>query len=323
MMLAMNFIFNSTSEDLTYVRSVSGNVSKNAGGSDSDEGVLELLGGDLLNSESRVGSRLERDVVGQQTGNVGRGHGGSGDGVDGILAADPGGQDVQARSEDVSALAVVGEVGTLISEGGGSDSDGLLSSSGGVVAGIGVVVTSSDGEVHAGVNGGIHSEVESTRATTTKRHVGNATLEALDLAVLCVLGLLDVSLGSPLNALDDIGHGARAVGAENLDSVDIGLLSHTVLLASDSARAVGAVAVAILIRVTLGNGLAPGGTALEIDVVDVSAGINHIRINTLTTILGIQVLVEGTEGEAVSVRDTGQTPRSVLLNSRVLEVVNL
>jgi hypothetical protein len=254
---------------------------------------------------------------------VGRGHGSSGDGVDGILAADPGGENVQAGGENVSALAVVGEVGTLISQGGCSDGDGLLSSSGGVVASISVVVTGSDGEVNTSINGGVHSEVKSTRATTTQGHVGNATLEALDLAVLGILGLFDVSLGGPLNALDDIRHGTRAVRAKDLDSVDVGLLGHTVLLTGDGARAVSAVTVTILILVTLGDGLAPVGTALKVNVVDVGTSVNHVGINTLTTILGVQVLVEATEGEAVTVRDTCQTPWSVLLNSWVLEVVDL
>jgi hypothetical protein len=254
---------------------------------------------------------------------VGRGHGSAGDGVDGILAANPGGQDVQAGGEDVSALAVVGEVGTLISQGGGTDGDGLLSSSGGVVASIGVVVTGSDGEVHTSINSGIHSEVESTRATTTQRHVGNAALEALDLAILGSLGLLDVSLGGPLNTLDDIGHGTRAVGAEDLDSVDLGLLGHAVLLTSNSARAVGTVTVAVLVLVTLGDGLAPVGTALKVNVVNVGASVNHVSINTLTTILSIQVLVEATERKAIAVRDTSQTPRGVLFNGWVREVVDL
>lgn len=254
---------------------------------------------------------------------MGRGHGSSGDGVDGILAANPGGQDVQARGEDVSALAVVGEVGTLISQSGGTDGDGLLSSSGGVVASIGVVVTGSDGEVHTSIDGGIHSEVESTRATTTQRHVGNAALEALDLAILGSLGFLDMSLSGPFNTLDDIGHGTRAVGAEDLDSVHLGLLGHTVLLTGNSARAVSTVAIAVLILVTLRDGLAPVGTALKVDVVNVGASVNHVSINTLTTILSIQVLVEATERKAIAVRNTSQTPRGILLNGWVREVVDL
>ena len=92
----------------TYVGGVGRDVSQNALGSDSDERLLELLGSDLRNSVGRVRLGLEGDVVGQQTSNVRRGHGGSGDGVDGVLAANPSGEDVQTGGEDVSALSVVG-----------------------------------------------------------------------------------------------------------------------------------------------------------------------------------------------------------------------
>ena len=247
------------------------------------------------------------------------GHGGTGDGVGSVLAADPGGKDVQTGGEDVSALAVVGEVGTLISKSGGTDGNGLLCSGGGVVASIGIVVTGSDGEVNTSINGGIDSEIQCTGAATAKRHVGNATLEFL----VARLGLLDVSLDSPLNALDDIGHGARAVGAENLDSVDVGLLGNTVLLAGNGTRAVGSVAVSILIGIALGDSLAPVSTALEVSVVNVGASVNHVGINTLTAVLGVEVLVEGTKGEALTVRDTGQTPRGVLLGLMAIHGADL
>lgn len=243
-----------------------------------------------------------------------RGHGGSGDGVDGVLAANPSGKNVQTGGEDVSALSVVGEVGTFITQSGGADGDGVLSSGRGVVASIGVVVASSDGEVDAGVNGGIHGEVQGARAATAERHVGNATLEALSLTFLGSLGLLDVRLSSPLDTLDDVGHGTRTVGAQDLDGVDIGLLGDTVLLTSDGARAVSTVAVAVLIGVTLGDGLAPVGTALKVSVLGVGASVNHVGINALTAILSIQVLVEATKGQTVPVGNTGQTPGGVLLN---------
>jgi hypothetical protein len=284
----------------TYIGGVGGNVGQSTGGGDLNEGILQLLRGDLLGSEGRVIGGLEGDVVGQQTGNVGGGHGGTRDGVDSVLAADPGRQDVQARSKDVSALSEVGEVGTLISEGGGTDGDGLLSSGGGVVASIGIVIASSDGEVDTSIDGGIDSEIQSAGATATETHVGNATLEAL----LASLGLLDVSLSSPLNALDDVGHSAGAVGAEDLDGVDVGLLSNTVLLTGDSARAVSTVTVSILISIALGDSLAPVGATFKVNVLGVGASVDDVRINTLTTILGVQVLVEAAEGKAITVRDT-------------------
>ena len=244
---------------------------------------------------------------------MGRGHGGTGDGVGGVLRADPGGQDVQARGEDVVALSKVGEVGTLIVQGGGTDSDGILSRSRGVVARVGVVVTGSDSKVDTSIDSGVDSEVKSGGLAATERHVGGRALEALLLAVLGLLDGLGVGLSSPLNALDHVGHGAGAVGAENLDGVDAGLLGDTVALSSDGAGAVSAVAVAILVGIAAGDGLAPVGAALKVDVLVVGTRVDDVNIDTLTTIGGVEVLVVGTEAQRVAVGDTGKTPGSVLL----------
>jgi hypothetical protein len=215
---------------------------------------------------------------------VGRGHRGTRNNVGGSLAADPGGKDVETGSEDVVALAKVGEVSTLVSKSGGTNGDGLLSSSGRVSARVGVVVTGGNSEVDAGVDSSVDSLVEESRLATTETHVGSATLEALSLALLGLVDLLNVRLGGELDTLDDIGHGARAVGAENLDGLDVGLLGNTVLLASDGTRAVSAVAVAVLVLITRGDGLAPRGAALEVDVVNVGSGVNNVDINAFTTV---------------------------------------
>jgi len=139
---------------------------------------------------------------------VGRGHRGTGDNVGSSLAADPGGKDVETGGEDVVALAEVGEVGTLVGESGGTDGDSLLSSSGGVSARVGVVVTGGNSEVDASVDSSVDSLVKESRLATTQTHVGSAALEALSLALLGLLNLLDVRLGGVLDTLDDIGHGA-------------------------------------------------------------------------------------------------------------------
>jgi hypothetical protein len=123
-----------------------------------------------------------------------------------------------------------------------------------------------------------------------------------------------VRLGSVLDALDDIGHGARAVGAEDLDGVDVRLLGDTVLLASNGAGAVGAVAVAILVSIAVGDGLAPLGATLKVDVLGVCASVDDVNVNTLTTVGGVEVLVPGAEAQGVAVRDTGETPWGVLLD---------
>lgn len=222
---------------------------------------------------------------------MGRGHGGTGDGVGGVLRTDPGGKDVETRSENVVALSVVGEVGTLVKECGGTDCDGVRSSSWGVVTRIGVVVTGGNSEVDTSVNSGVDSKVEGGGLATSQAHVGSAALEALLLAILSGLESIRVRLRSVLNTLDDIGHGTGAVGAKDLDGVDVRLLGDTVLLASNSAGAVSAVAVAILIGIAVGDGLAPFGTALEVNVLGVCASIDDVNVNALTAISSIQVLV--------------------------------
>jgi len=98
----------------------------------------------------------------------------------------------------------------------------------------------------------------------------------------------------------------------------VGLLGNTVLLASDGTRAVSAVAVAVLVLITRRDGLAPRGTALEVDVVNVGSGVDNVDIDTLTAVGRVEVLVECAEGQAVAVRDTSETPRSALLDGGVL-----
>lgn len=236
---------------------------------------------------------------------MGGGHGGTRDGVDGVLAANPGGHDVKTRGEDVVALSVVGEVGTLVSQRRGTNGDGLLSGSWGVVTGVGVVVASGNSEVETSVNSGVDSEVEGDRLATTQAHVGGTALEALLLALSSGLDATNVRFSSELNTLDDIGHGAGAVGAEDLDSVDVRLLGNTVLLTTNSTGAVGAVTVAILILVTLRDSLAPFGAALEVYVLSVGTRINDVDVDALATVIGVEVLVEGAETKTLAVGNTG------------------
>ena len=153
----------------------------------------------------------------------------------------------------------------------------------------------------ASINGGIDSKVKSGRLATTKRHVGSRALEALLLAILGCLDSIVVSFSSPLNTLHDIGHGARAVGAEDLDGVDVGLLGNTVLLTSNSARAVSTVTVAILIGITVRDGFAPVGTAIEVNMLDIGTSVNDVDVNTLTAVGGVEVLVPGTEAQRIAV----------------------
>ena len=296
------------------VGGVTGHVGEGTDGGNLEEVGLHLLGGDLSERVLRVAGRLEREVVGEKAANVGRGHGSARDGVGGILAADPGGENAETGSEDVSALAIVGEVGTAVVDGGGTDGDGLGSSSRRVVASIGVIVASSDGEVNADGDSSVDGVIKSLGLATTKRHVGNGALEALALAILGSLDVLDVGLGSPLNTGNDVSHGTRAVRAEDLDGVNVSLLGNTVLLASDSARAVSAVAIAVDVGIAVRDGLAPLGTTLEVNVLGVGTGVDNVGINTLATLSGIEVLVEGSKAQRITVRDTSQAPGSGLLD---------
>jgi hypothetical protein len=303
------------------VGGVGGNVGESVLSGNGNEVLLELLGGDGSKGVLGVLSGLKREVVGEETSNVGRGHGGTRDGVDGVLRADPGRLDVQTGGEDVSALSVVGEVGTAVIKSRGTDGDGLSGSSGGVVTGISVVVASGDSKVNTSADSSVDGSIESLGLTTTKRHVGDRALEALALAVLGLLLLLEMAGGSKLDTLDNVGHGSGTVRSEDLDGVDVGLLGNTVLLTSDSAGAVSTVTVAILIGVARGNGLTPVGTTLKVNVVDVGTSVNDVGIDTLTTIGRVEVLVEGTEVEGVAVGDTGKTPRSLSLGLAVALVL--
>jgi len=74
------------------------------------------------------------------------------------------------------------------------------------------------------------------------------------------------------------------------------LLGNAVLLASDGARAVCTVSIAVLISIALRDGLAPRCATLEVNVVDVGAGVDDIDVDALAAVLGVEVLVEGAEG---------------------------
>lgn len=92
-------------------------------------------------------------------------------------------------------------------------------------------------------------------------------------------------------------------------------------------------AVAILISVTVGDGLAPVCATLEVDVLVVGTSVNDVNVDTLTAIGRVKVLVPRAETQRVAVRDTGKAPWGVLLGLIVvtegvdlgvtLDVVNL
>lgn len=205
---------------------------------------------------------------------------------------------------------MVGEVSALIADGGGANGDSLLSSSRRVVARVTVVVAGGDSEVHTSVNGLVDGVVERPRLASTERHVRDGTLVR---GLASLLELLEGGLrlrlrlsSSPDDTTDDIAHGTAAVAAEDLDGNDVRSLGDTVLARSDRASAVGTVAVAILIDVVLRNGLAPERATLELDMVDVDAGVDDVNIDALATSRVVLVLGERAECKLRPVTDTSE-----------------
>lgn len=239
---------------------------------------------------------LNTHEVGSETSNVGAGHGGTRDGVGGSVGADPGREDGRAGGEDVNGGSVVGERGAGVGGGGGTDGDGRGLRSRGVVGGGGVIVTSSNNEGHASVDGSGDSGVDGRGLATTERHAGDG---------LGALALVPGSVGGPLDTRDDTGVGARAIGTEDLDGDDIGLLGDTVGAAGDGASAVSSVAVAISVG-GVGEVGAPAGTAAELGVADLDTSVDNVDINTLA---GLGIVVVGAQRRAGSLLgDAAETP---------------
>ena len=191
----------------------------------------------------------------------------------GVAGADPGGQDAGAGGKDVDDGAVVGEGGAGVGAGGGADGAGKGLVGGGGVGGVGVVVTGGDGEEDAGVDDGASRRVDGGRGATTERHVGDSAVGA---AAGLGVGDDSVHAGDDSRAVGEVSvscvekgsggqnsRGAGSVGAEDLDGVELGELSNTVLGATDGAGDVGAVAIAISAGAT-GVVAEPRGTAAEV-----------------------------------------------------------
>ena len=139
---------------------------------------------------------------------------------------------VLTRGEDINTLAVVRGEKPLVTQSRTTDGDSLFSGSGRVRASVPVVVTSSNSDVHAGVDGPIDDVVQSLRFTAAQRHVHNGTL-VLGLSGGGVLNLGSGELGGSLfdgpdNATDDIRHTAASVGTKDLDGDKVDGLGHTV-----------------------------------------------------------------------------------------------
>jgi len=225
---------------------------------------------------------------------------------------------------------VVREVGPLVSEGGSTNSDGLLSSSRGVIACIAVIVTwhvyetmhttvcfktlkltSSNGEMESTIDSTVNGVIEGLGLSTTQTHVCNRALVVGPSGSSILLSSsisFNLSLFSrPSNTPNDIGHASTSIGTQYLDSDDVSLLSNTIFFGSDGSSTVSTMTVAVLIFVISRHSCTPGSATLELDVGSVDTSIDDIYVYTSTTLRFIQVLSESTEREFRTVTDAGQT----------------
>lgn len=123
---------------------------------------------------------------------------------------------------------------------------------------------------------------------------------------LCCGSLLSGSGGRVGDTTNDVGHGTASIGAENFHGDEVGTLGNTESGTSNGTSAVRAVTVAVLIDVVR-DGLAPGGTTLEVDVLDIDAGINDVHVDTLASLSRVEILGECAKGEFSAVSDTSET----------------
>ncbi|KAH3659247.1 hypothetical protein OGATHE_006131 [Ogataea polymorpha] len=270
------------------------NVRKSILGTELDDVLLQLSWRNRRRGELRVALWLQTKVVSKQTTNVWRSHGSTRKSSSCGIGANVGRQDVETRSKDVHALAVVREVGSRVGQGRGTHSDSILRGGWRVVTSVGVVVTCGNGKVQASLDCSIDCHIQGRRLATTKRHVGGGSLEAW----LFLLSLSNVGVGSKLNTLDDVRHRTRAVGSQNLDGNKVGVFRNTVVLGADGTSTVGTVTVTVDIVVTGWDSLSPLGSAAEVLVVDIDTCIN----------------------DCISVGDSRQSPWSTCLSLSLVGV---
>lgn len=72
--------------------------------------------------------------------------------------------------------------------------------------------------------------------------------------------------------------------------------------------------ISVNIFVIGGDGLSPVCSVFEVNMLDVGASVNNVDVDTLAAVGTVEVFVEGSEAEAVTVRYSGQAPRSILFS---------
>lgn len=80
--------------------------------------------------------------------------------------------------------------------------------------------------------------------------------------------------------------------------------------------------ISVNIFVIGGDGLSPVCSVFEVNMLDIGTSIDNVDVNTLATVGTVEVFVEGSEAEAVTVGYSGQAPRSILLSLPTLQSVN-
>ena len=235
------------------------------------------LGSQLLHpvaNSSDIGNALQRHQVSSEASNVGAGHGGAAEGISGSVAGDADAQDVDTGGKDINAGAKVGErsagISALIN---GSDGD---SGRGGARRGVGsvlVLVTGRDNgdDTRGGdlVDGG----VDGARAAAAEGHIHDGLAAEL---------LGGGGVGHKLHTLENTGVGAGAVGIEDLDGDDVGLLANPEDRAGYCPSYVTAVPVFVGVDVVDEVGT-EGGAAFELGVGDADAGVNDEDGNSFTS----------------------------------------
>jgi hypothetical protein len=120
-------------------------------------------------------------------------------------------------------------------------------------------------------------------------------------------GLRNCLRCGPNHTSDNVSHGPATVGAKDFDSDDVRSFGNPISAGGNSTGTMSSVAVTVLINVIGRDSLAPRGTAFELLVVDVDAGVDNIDIDTFTSIRIVNILRERTKTELRSVADAGKT----------------
>jgi hypothetical protein len=300
----------STSREEELVRRVSASSVgaqevNNSSGSNFNKGLSDLVRG-----EGWVGSQNQSS----STSNVGAGHGSSANGVCGSVRCVPGGFDEASGGKDLDASSVVGIAASgiklgilsLIADSGGTDSDGTGLRSRRNIAGILVLISSSNNENQTTLNSGGKGIIESLAVTSSKRHVGNS-------------GSLFSVGGSPLNSRNDSSIGTRTSASENLNGNDRDLLGNTIQSSTNSSGNVSSVTIAIGVSAISSEiGTPCGSSSREFSVGGQDTSVNDESNDTASFFL---ILVSSVKLD-FKLGDSVKSPDSVVLNSASLGSVH-